>query len=149
MNINSTGVFNINKTYDIDVNNKKVTCKFEYSLLGNKENPILNFNNDILKKICPALFKKYPTFPYFTISATAKMSDMDKEEYEFDVEFGKKVASSKAQVKAFNMASNVYNMISDSLYDIERISNTFADGCSTCSDIEYTHIEELINNMYY
>lgn len=148
MKKNPTGVFCIDKKFIVDENEKKVTCVFNYSLLGNKNNPLLIFDKNTLMKMCPILFKKYPQFPNFTAVAVSKMSNEDKNNYEFDIDFGKKLALTKAQTKAYDMANYVFWNIVDEINTYMDKLDDFMHGTANSYDIECRHEDDLINKKY-
>lgn len=148
MKKNPTGVFCTNKKFIVNENEKKVTCVFSYTLLCNKNNPLLIFDDRTFRKLCPELFYRYPQFPNFTAVAVAKMSDEDKNNYEFDVEFGKKLALTKAQSKAFDTANFVYWSIIDEINIYTDKIDEFLHGTANSYDVERRHEEELVNKKY-
>ena len=77
-----------------------------------------------------------------TFVATAKCSPLDT----FDENKGKRIAESRAKVKAFKYYMNVYTKISQALNSVSvEILNT-ALACRYAGETELKHIEELDND---
>lgn len=148
MKKNPTGVFCIDTHFDVNESEKKVTCTFNYSIIGNKNNPLLRLDKSILSTLCKDTLKRYPTFPYFTATATAKMSNEDKNNYEFDIDFGKKLALTKAQMKAYNTANWIYSLIAGELINFTDKIEDFVEGSANSYSIEDDHANYLIEEKY-
>ena len=82
----------------------------------------------------------------FKVSGKAKATDED----EFDEEFGKRLAKTRAQENAFKVANGVYNEIGDVLYKL-----VFRDFCILTDDTEQAlwkcidHENDLIDEKFH
>ena len=76
-----------------------------------------------------------------TFVATAKCSPLDT----FDENKGKRIAESRAKVKAFKYYMNVYTKISQVLNNVSVDILNLALACRYASETELKHIEELDN----
>lgn len=77
-----------------------------------------------------------------TFIATAKCSPLDI----FDENKGKRIAESRAKVKAFKYYMNVYTKISQVLNDVSTEISNIALACKYASETELKHIKELDND---
>ena len=135
-----TGLMYINKGFEIDKQAGIVKCNLYFSLLGRKNNPIFKINNkETLLNICPEF--RRTTFPYFESTGVARCSNGDV----FDEEFGKRLALTRAQDKAFRIASNIYAKL---YHHIGYLSNElywYANNSLICASESQEHARELIN----
>ena len=82
----------------------------------------------------------------FKVSGKAKATDED----EFDEEFGRRLAKTRAQENAFKVANGVYNEIRDVLYKL-----VFRDFCVLTNGIEHAlwkcidHENDLIDEKFH
>lgn len=74
----------------------------------------------------------------------AKLNDNDN----FDVEFGKHLALTRAQRHAFKIAKNLYNVIYKNILHYAKIMKNKMYNCYASSETCNNHINELIDNKY-
>lgn len=78
-------------------------------------------------------------FGEFTVTAIARCNSEDT----FDEATGKKIAESKAKVKAFKIATNVWNCIAEGFEKEFNIAETMAKNCELVKEVEVKHIKKL------
>lgn len=146
-----TNVIPVSYKYDVNKNNNSVTCELKYKIsnFNISDNAAINYK---LMTFIYSMAKTLNMFPFdgvFTTKATAKLSKDDiRQGYLFDEEFGKKLAKTKAQVKAYNNASNIYNAVCDKFTALTDALWNYDSNCSAVVDSDYKHIEELIDKKY-
>lgn len=78
-------------------------------------------------------------FGKFTVKAVAKCNPNDT----FDEAIGRKIAESKAKVKAFRIAKNIWSCIAKRLLNEHTIAMEMYSNCRAMEKFEFNHVEEL------
>ncbi len=82
---------------------------------------------------------KVNQFGEFTVKAIARCNSEDT----FDEVIGKRIAESRAKVKAFKIAKNVWGCIAKDLSNKAKIAEKMAKNCTIVEEVEVRHITEL------
>lgn len=134
-----TGLMYVNKSFDINKETGTVKCTLYFSLLGRKDNPIFKIgDNKTMNRICKST--NNTNFPYFTAVGTARCNKDD----EFNEDFGKKLALTRAQEHAFIIASRAYGKIYNDLSNLSDMFYKYAYNCSFCVHDAKKHANELL-----
>lgn len=86
--------------------------------------------------------KRFPNVNYdgvFSVKAKARCNKLDV----FDERKGKRIAESKAKIKALSIATRVWRMIADSLWKQAAQCESTADGCEYNMEHEINHLNSL------
>ena len=75
----------------------------------------------------------------FTVKATARCNPNDT----FNETIGKRIAESRAKVKAFRIAKNIWSCITKKLFNEYNISMEMYENCKAMEKFESNHVKEL------
>lgn len=146
-----TNVIPVSYKYDVNKDNNSVTCKLKYKIsnFNISDNAAINYKFMTFIYSMASTLHMFPSDEVFTVKATAKLSKDDiRQGYMFDEEFGKKLAKTKAQIKAYNNASDIYNAVLDEFNVLTDALCNYDSNCLAVVDSDYKHIEELIDKKY-
>ena len=76
----------------------------------------------------------------FTVTAKARCSPNDV----FNEAIGKKIAKSRAKIKAFKTAKNAWNCIAEVFIKKANKASRIADNCAVMEEFEVKHVKELL-----
>lgn len=106
----------------------KSVAKINFSKLG------IDGWYDVYQKRFPWITKKGT----FEVTGRAVCGDEP-----FDFEKGKRIAETRAQAKAYNIASRVYDMIFKELDLLAKYAKFYSSNCKSCEESAANHINEL------
>lgn len=84
---------------------------------------------------------KVSSMGHFTVVAKAKCSTSDV----FDEVIGKRIAESRAKCKAYAIASKLWDICGDKIYDMVNFCRFTAKGCRFARAAEAKHVIDLCN----
>lgn len=103
----------------------------------------IDFNKIGLKDAWKIYSKRFPYISKngkFKVTAHAICGDEL-----FSFEKGSKIAETRVQAKAYNVAGRVIEMVCNEIANMHAMAKFYADGCKSCEETSKTHVIELDN----
>lgn len=126
----------ISKTeYHVDRENKVVLCTLYVDTQLSKHPAWISISREFFAK-------RFPFISYggeFIVKAKARCNKED----EFDEVIGKRIAESRAKVKAFSIAARMWECITRAMNAFALQCNTTMVACAKAEIIEREHVKEL------
>jgi translation elongation factor EF-4 len=122
--------------YHVDKENKVVLCTLHVHTQLFKHPAWISISRDFF-------VKRFPFIEYngeFIVKAKARCNKEDV----FDEVIGKRIAESRAKVKAYNIASRMWECITKAMNELALQCNTTMVACAKAEIIEREHVKELI-----
>lgn len=121
--------------YHVDKENKVVLCTLHVNTQLSKHPAWISISQDFFAK-------RFPFISYngeFIVKAKARCNKED----EFDEVVGKRIAESRAKVKAFSIAARMWECITRAMDTLALQCNTTMVACAKAEIIEREHVKEL------
>lgn len=121
--------------YSVNTDNKVVVCTIKCEL------DLSTITNRVMVEDL-RVFNKLPMiddYGCFTVKAKSRCHPSDT----FDIVKGRRIAESKAKIKAFHIAARAWSLYARYYMDILDNMDTLATNCAYIRDAEINHVNEL------